>query len=278
MTFRHLSLFLTALVPAVGLLAATQDAGAADMAPPASKYCLVMPPPSNLGVDEFYKKYCSTMGIPILSSERVPDAALRKAAEIVSHMLVVMPEVRKQLVRAKIQVAVIAQDEQTTDIPEYRSLKGDPKFATVRGLGATADIRVASGAEENLLCYPSDAYAGENIFVHEFGHTIKEMGLEAVDQEFRGKVQRAYRSARQARLWENTYSMNNGMTDDPVKYAEEYWAEGVESYFDANRFADPPDGIHNAINTRAKLRIYDRPLYKLINDAFRGTPWRPRCP
>ena len=95
---------------------------------------------------------------------------------------------------------------------------------------------------------------------------------------FRAKVQRAYKKARQAKLWENTYSMNNRMTNDPVKYAEEYWAEGVESYFDANLFADPPHDNHNAINTRAKLKAYDGPLYKLIDAAFHGTPWRPHCP
>jgi hypothetical protein len=269
---------ITLILSACPLAIIAEGVEAADIVSTASKYCSVMPPPNGLGLDKFYKKYCISMGIPILSSEQVPNAALQKAAEIVARMLVVVPEVQKQLVAAKVRVTVIAQRELTTDIPEYQFLKGDPNCETVRGLGATVDVPVSSGAEENLLCYPSDTYVGENIFVHEFGHTIKEMGIEMIDGGFRAKVQRAYKKARQAKLWENTYSMNNRMTDDPVKYAEEYWAEGVESYFDANRFADPPDGNHNAINTRAKLKAYDRPLYKLINDTFRSTPWRPRCP
>lgn len=95
----------------------------------------------------------------------------------------------KKLVATKVRVTVIAQREQTTDIPEYQFLKGDPNFEAVRGLGATVEVPVSSGAEENLLCYPSDTYVGENIFVHEFGHTIKEMGIETVDKGFRAKVQ-----------------------------------------------------------------------------------------
>jgi hypothetical protein len=60
--------------------------------------------------------------------------------------------------------------------------------------------------------------------------------------------------------------------------AEEYWAEGVQSYFDANKTVDPPNGIHNAIDTRAKLKEYDRDLFSLIDAAFKATAWRSRRP
>jgi hypothetical protein len=253
-------------------------ASAGDIIPAPRIGCLITPPPSGLGLNPFYKKYCNSMDIPIISS--VSDAALRQAADIVAHMLVVVPDVRKRLVTNNVRVAVIGELEKTTDIPEYRPLKGNADADAARGFGAAFDIPVASGAEENLLCLPieRDSRSGENIFVHEFGHTIKEMGIEETDRRFRARVQQAYKKARRAELWEHTYSINNAMTNDPVKYAEEYWAEGVQSYFDANRFVDPPNGIHNAINTRTKLKQYDRPLYNLINRAFHGTTWRPHCP
>ena len=60
--------------------------------------------------------------------------------------------------------------------------------------------------------------------------------------------------------------------------AEEYWAEGVQSYFDANKMVDRPNGIHNAIGTRAKLKEYDQDLFSIIDAAFKATAWRPRCP
>jgi hypothetical protein len=82
-------------------------------------------------------------------------------------------------------------------------------------------------------------------------------------------VQRAYDNAKAAALWANTYSRTN---------AEEYWADGVQSYFDASRMVDPPNGTHNAINTRAKLKEYDQDLFSLIDTPFKGLAWRPRCP
>jgi hypothetical protein len=235
--------------------------------------CSVTAPPDRLGLDPFYKKYCVGAGVPIVSSQNVPDAALRMAAEIVRQMLAVMPAVRDKLVAAGVRVAIIGEHEVTTDIPEYKPLlrkfPGVNYDQATRGIGATEAIPVSSGAEENLLCYRTDRYRGENTFVHEFSHTIKRLGIQTIDREFRVRVQQAYEHARAAGLWANTYSMAN---------PEEYWAEGVQSYFDANRRVDPPNGIHNAVNTRVKLKDYDPELFGLIDRAFGGTPWRPHCP
>jgi hypothetical protein len=239
----------------------------------AQSTCLVAPPPARLNLDPFYKKYCVAAGIGIGSSGQVPDAALKAAAGVVSQMLTPMPAVRDRLLAAGVRVAIIGEHEVTTDIPEYKELRR--KFPNVdydratRGLGATEASPVSSGAEENLLCYPTDRYRGENIFVHEFSHTIKRLGIQYLDPGFRARVQLAYDHAKAAGLWEKTYSMAN---------AEEYWAEGVQSYFDANRMVDPPNGIHNAIGTRAKLKDYDPELFGLLDRAFGSTPWRPHCP
>lgn len=259
--------------------------GADDVNLGAPQYCSVTAPPADLPIDHsFYKKYCKVFGLAILSSARVPDAAFQAAGDIVSHMLAPMPDVQKKLAAA-IRVAIIGATEKTRDIPEYRTLENTPDVdwdKQTRGLGATPNRPVASGAEENLLCYPlpsdgspsapddptTDRYHGENIFVHEFSHTVKQMGIEAINPEFKQKVANAFRHARGKGLWIDTYSMQN---------EEEYWAEGVESYFDANLFQHPPNGIHNEINTRAKLKQYDPQLYQLIDGAFHDGSWRPPC-
>jgi hypothetical protein len=280
-------LFRLMLILAFCLAAGFNDrSGAADINPTAPQYCSISAPPPELELDHsFYRKYCKSAGLAIAGSARVPDAAFQAAADIVSHMLASMPNVRKKLVAAKVHVAIIGATEKTTDIPEYSQLKGDTSARdwdkTTRGLGATVDIPVVSGAEENLLCYPppssnisapddptADGYHGENIFVHEFSHTIKQMGIEAINPQFRQQVQNAYQHAKDGGLWHDTYSMQD---------AEEYWAEGVESYFDANLLVHPPNGIHNEINTRAKLKGYDPQLYDLIDGAFHGGSWRPPC-
>ncbi len=236
--------------------------------------CSVGSPPAERGLDPFYKKYCISNGIPIASSERVPDAAVQAAADIVAHMLAPIPAVRDRLAAVSFRIAIIGEREVTSDIPEYKRLvrtypERDYDRRT-RGIGANSPVNpVTSGAEENLLCYPTDRYRGESIFVHELSHSIKRLGLEPLDPGFRDRVQQAYEHARSSGLWANTYSMAN---------AEEYWAEGTQSYFDANRFADPPNGIHNTIATRAKLKDYDPDLFALIDGAFAGTAWRHRCP
>src|SRR5262245_20622240 len=53
-------------------------------------------PPASLGVDPFYKKYADAQGVAILSSEKVPDAALLVARDIVIHMLAKRPDLRAE--------------------------------------------------------------------------------------------------------------------------------------------------------------------------------------
>eukprot|EP00112_Aurelia_sp_Birch-Aquarium-sp1_P020054 Seg508.5 transcript_id=Seg508.5/GoldUCD/mRNA.D3Y31 product="putative tyrosinase-like protein tyr-3" protein_id=Seg508.5/GoldUCD/D3Y31 len=68
-----------------------------------------------------------------------------------------------------------------------------------------------------------------------------------------------YRYAQSRGLWANTYAMSTW---------KEYFAEGVQSYFHVNNYANPPDGIHNHVNTREKLRTYDPTLYALVKEVF----------
>ncbi len=42
---------------------------------------IISPPPAELGLDKFYKKYTDAGGIPIVSSWRVPDEAIVKVAQ-----------------------------------------------------------------------------------------------------------------------------------------------------------------------------------------------------
>src|SRR5262245_49374954 len=50
------------------------------------------PVPESLGVSPFYKKYVDAMGIPVISSERVPDDALLVARDIINTMLAMRPD------------------------------------------------------------------------------------------------------------------------------------------------------------------------------------------
>ena len=161
-------------------------------------------------------------------------------------------------------------------MPEYKNLDkdfplpgGESWDARARGLGATPFIPLGSGAEENILCYQSDRYLGEDILLHEFAHTVLIMGVQFADSGFRNRLTTAYNAALSKGLWANTYA------DDTV---DEYWAEGVQDYYNTNIQAIPSNGIHNEINTRAELKTYDPSLFALIQEIFGTAEWTSSCP
>ena len=210
---------------------------------------------------DFYTKYCDTGGISIISSEEVDDLALQQAYYIINNLLGPIPEVRQQLVSRGYYVAIIGRNEEQTTLPEYRHMDSDYWDMRARGLGGDRGTKITSCGEENLFCLGrwKDRYHGESILVHEFAHTIHLAGLGSNYKDFNEGVQDLYYKAYGEDLWENTYASTNHL---------EYWAEGVQGYFNTNLSANPADGLHNKINTREELAEYDPALYELIADFF----------
>ncbi len=88
----------------------------------------VTAPPADLALDPFYRKYADAHGIPIVTSDKVPDAALLMARDIVTFMLADRPDLRKELIRKKWKVAIMAESEVTFDIPDHRKYRALPKI------------------------------------------------------------------------------------------------------------------------------------------------------
>ncbi len=223
------------------------------------------PFPSSVHLDPFYTKYCMAGALPIVASAEVPDAALQRAKVIVTSMLTMIPsDAIAAIADNHVRIGVIGVNQVTTDMPEYADLNtafpGTDWNTRTRGVSATVTRPLTSSAEENLLCYPGDVYAGESILVHEFAHTIAELGLEAVDATFATRLQTTYDNAMSAGLWPGSYSATN---------RKEYWAEGVQSYFGVS---------NNGVDSRAALMAYDKGLYDLIDGVFAGSPAISTCP
>jgi hypothetical protein len=243
------------------LLLVSMGASTAAAAPP--ELPAVTAPPKEVGLDPFYTKYLSAHGLPVVGSSKVSDYALREAAYLADQMLAHRPEVRDAMIRNKVRLAVMAYSERTTDIPEHRDLQ--PKLywnIRARGLGANRQRPAVSCAEENLLNYQGDPYSTENIMIHEFAHAIHSMGLRTVDPTFQPRLRKVYEEAKAKGLWKKTYAISN---------ISEYWAEGVQSWFDTNR---QNDSAHNHVDTRAELKSYDPALAKLVEEVFGDGPWR----
>jgi hypothetical protein len=241
----------------------------------------VTAPPAALELDPFYKKYTDAHGIPVVTSEKVPDAALLMARDIVKFMLADRPDLRKELMRKKWKVAIMAETEVTYDIPEHRKFRPLPKIdderltpqqretynqpggvgtmtgeqywnSRGRGFGGEPNgENTTSCAEENLLGYPGTRYFGQSICVHEFSHGIMRGAIYTVDPEYRKAVEDAYAAAKKQGL-----SSAQGY---PGNNFNEYWATGIEAY------------VFGSGRDRDSLLAADPRLYELVRQVIPTT-------
>jgi hypothetical protein len=175
-------------------------------------------------------------------------------------MLSKRPDVRRAMIGSGSRLIVMAHDEFTSDIPEYQHLSPrDFWDRRARGLGGSRQDPVCSCAEENVLGYDGDPYQAECILIHEFAHNIHLRGMVELDPTFDARVKKAYDSAMKKGLWKDKYASQNH---------NEYFAEGVQSWFDNNR---PPDHDHNHVDTRTELKDYDPTLASLCQEVFGDT-------
>ncbi len=231
-------------------------AGTASSVTAAEPFVVTAPPPE-LKVDPFHTKYIDADGYPIVASKNVNDYALKEAAYWVSKMLSQRPDVKRAMVAGGSRMCILGYNEYTTDLPEFAWLKPKDYWdARARGTGGSKTDPYCSSAEENLLGYPGDPYHQECILIHEFAHNIHLRGMVAVDPTFDDRVKAAYDKAVAAGLWKGKYAATNH---------HEYFAEGVQSWFNNNR---PPDHDHNHVDTRAELKEYDPGLAALCQEVF----------
>jgi hypothetical protein len=241
----------------------------------------VTAPPAALELDPFYKKYIDAHGIPVVSSEKVPDPALVMARDIVLFMLSDRPDLRKELIRKKWKVAIMAETEVTYDIPEHRKYRLLPKIDDERltpqqkanynkpggvgsmtgeeywnrrgrGFGGEPDgENTTSCAEENLLGYPGTRYFGQSLLVHEFSHGIMRGAIYTVDPEYRRAVEGAYAVAKEQGLRTALGYYGNNFN--------EYWAGGIEAYTASGG---------GGVRTREALLKTDPRLYELVKQVI----------
>ncbi len=220
--------------------------------------------PSRLGLNSFYKKYVDADGIPVVGSEKVSDEAMLATRDIIMEMLDdVGQEVSAKMKERKTYMIVMAKSEMTTDIPEYAYLKNDPDTdwdQRARGLGGNDWYPYTCCAEENVLHLAEDRYFNEDITIHEFSHTIHNLGLAKVYPDFNNRLTKALEAAKAEGKWADTYA------DDNI---EEYLAEGVQDWYDVNTEVNVPNGVHNRVNTREELQRYDKALYDIIAEYYK---------
>ncbi|MBQ3627958.1 MAG: hypothetical protein II947_02880 [Bacteroidaceae bacterium] len=228
--------------------------------------CVITAVPDSLGLDKFYTKYVDVNGIPLISSWRVPDSAIVAAHRTLYAMTSMLkPEIVQAMKKANARVAIMARYEGTTDLPEHHYLVNDTSLnwdLRARGLGGTIEEPLTSCAEENVLAYQIDKYHAEDILIHEFSHAIHCIGIIQVDTAFNKRLNALYKKAMKSGILDNTYRSST---------KEEYFAEGVQDWFNVNAEVPRADGKHNWCNTREELQEFDPELYQLISEYFPKT-------
>ena len=228
-------------------------------------------PPQKDGIPAFYTQRADVGGFPIVASARVNPFAVKEAVFLLEMMLAKRADVLAAMAKSGARLCIMAHDEFTTDLPEFvrMGVPADSEFpgvsakdfwdARARGLGGSEHDPYCSCAEENLLGYKGDPYSTESILIHEFAHNIHLRGLNNVDPTFDMRLRATYDAAMKVGLWHGKYASVNH---------HEYFAEGVQSWFDNNR---ENDHDHNHVNTRAELVEYDAGLAAMCREVFGDT-------
>lgn len=221
---------------------------------------------------EWISKYVWCRGFSILGTKSVSEKAMLEADRIIRNMFRYRHDVLKAIIDANVQLVVISPGESPRDIPHVsrirRKLFVNKQSALFR----------FSTSETNLLKSAGNPAAGENLLISDMAllmyyitglrevdpeynkrrHVQQyEKGLERIDRRFDDKVRKLYRSATKRNLWAGTAAMNNRF---------EYFAEGVQSFFNANQIITSGS---DRVNTREQLQVYDPDMALFIGDVFK---------
>lgn len=209
---------------------------------------------------DFFTKELFCDGIPIMAPAVVTNEALYAAYDQIFRELKSLPMAASNVAAAGVEVHIIGRHQVTSDLPEFRNLKGKPLpeyhgetiDQRTRGMGG----RLTSCGEENLLKLPNDHYFGRDILTHEFAHAIRQYGIPLDIVE---RFNEQYRRSLAKGLWKDAYAGSN---------ADEYFAELTMWYFGTHgdlhmTGPKPADGP-------AGLKQYDPDAYQLFDDFYRG--------
>jgi hypothetical protein len=283
----------------------------------------------------FYKKGVLVQGILIATSKKVSDYTLLEAAyQFDMVMKTIRPEVAGRIRARKVLCVLVAKDELTSDMPQFKSDQTGRELDFYnwrqRGFLTTLEDRpTVLFAEEDVMEYEGGMQI-ESILIHEFGHVIDGAGFDENQQR---ELVESFNQAKAKGLWNDGLAaqrfrrvkgaepvvlldalvkafpkqspdllkhcldggdilVNEKPTNSAVKitgndkvlivfggekecYAgknkAEYFAEGVQSWFDTNRTMDHD---HNHIHTRDQLKAYDAGLAKLCEEVLGDSEWR----
>ena len=240
----------------------------------------VIAPPAKFKFDGYYTKFTYAREFPVLGSKRVSDEALLAANDIVRKMFAYRHDILKALINDGARLFVLGHGEKLSDLPEFLDKRNLPELDLVRYCDYSATLKLMVVPEENVLRLPKEPFAGKCVTVSVFAKALYrvaglrpadpefenraqkqqyELRVKRLDVEFDKKVTKLFDAATEKKLWKGTAAARDRF---------EYWAAGVEAYFDAAGTGTAPNGADRPIVTRELLKSYDPDLFALADETF----------
>jgi hypothetical protein len=247
---------------------------------PLRKQPSVIPPPDKFKIDPYYTKFTYAREFPVLGSKQVQDEALLRANDIIRKLFAYRHDILKAMIADGARLIVLGRQEKLSDLPEFKEARSQPGFDEVRYLEYAPQLKRMVVPEENVLGLPDEPFAGKGLVVSVFakglyhvtglrpedpdfdkrrGKQQYELRVKRLDVEFDQKLEKLHDAAVSKGLWKGTAAARNRV---------EYWAAGVEAYFDAAGAGPPPHLADRPISTREALKAYDPDLYALVDETM----------
>jgi alpha-glucosidase len=251
----------------------------------------VIAPPARFKVDPYYTKFTWAREFVVLGSKHVSDEALLTANDNIRKMFAYRHDILKALIEDGARLVVLGRKEKLSDLPEFKATRSEEGLDLVRYLDFDTRRKLMVVPEENVLGLKEEPFAGRCMVVSVFARALYpvtaqrpviegferrrdrqqyELRVKRLDVEFDSKLKKAYEKAMSASLWRGTPAARDRV---------EYWATGVECYFDAVGAGYAPNGADRPITTREALKAYDAELCALVDEtmAYRErVDWRVR--
>jgi hypothetical protein len=257
---------------------------------PVQKQPSVIAPPAKFKIDPYYTKFTWAREFVVVGSDKVSDEALLKANNIIRKMFSYRHDVLKALINNEAKLVVLGKGESLADLPEFKEAKKQEGFDNVRYFDYTPDKKTIVVPEENVLSGPGDPVGGESLVVRGFAKAMHQatasrdvdpkfaevrgdsqqyeqqllwntgpVPIHRLDVEFDLKLRKLFEDAMNKGLWRGTPATQGRV---------EYWAAGVEAYFDAAGAGYAPTDTPRPITTREMLKTYDPELFTLIDETM----------
>ncbi len=240
----------------------------------------VIAPPAKFKFDAYYTKFTYAREFPVLGSKLASDAALLAANDTVRKMFAYRHDVLKAMIADGARLVVLGRDEKLSDLPEFKDAKNKAELDLVRYCDYTPTLKLMVVPEENVLRLAKEPFAGKCMTVSAFAKGLYratalrpvdaefenrrekqqyELRVKRLDIEFDKRLTKLFDAAAEKKLWKGTAAARD---------RAEYWAAGVEAYFDAGGTGVAPNGADRPVTTRELLKVYDPELFALVDETM----------